>query len=122
MSFHRLGPRLYSAQGIFLLSNDADGDGSVLGNGADYEETDYTDPVYPTDFKVEVSGLDGTKAHVHIAMAKIANLIHQFAHGRPVPIVPTKVQILKSEIQGIWQIVLGIMFLGWVIIIQWLQK
>jgi len=55
-----------SRPGILLLSNDADGDGSVLSNGQDYEETDYTDPVYPTDFKVDVSGINGTKADVHI--------------------------------------------------------
>ena len=55
--------------GVLLLSNDADGDGSVLGNGADYEETDYTDPVYPTDFRVDVSGIDGTKADVEMHMA-----------------------------------------------------
>ena len=55
-----------SRPGILLLSNDADGDGSVLNNGQDYEETDYTDPVYPTDFKVDVSGIDGTKANVRI--------------------------------------------------------
>lgn len=52
--------------GILLLNNDIDGDGAVLGNGQDYEETDTTDPVYPTDFKVDVSGIDGTKADVRI--------------------------------------------------------
>jgi M6 family metalloprotease-like protein len=51
---------------ILLLNNDVDGDGAVLGNGQDYKETDSTDPVYPTDFKVEVSGIDGTKADVRI--------------------------------------------------------
>lgn len=49
-----------------IRSDDADDDGSVLGNGEDYEETDYTDPVYPTDFKVEVNGIDGMKADVHV--------------------------------------------------------
>jgi M6 family metalloprotease-like protein len=52
--------------GILLLNNDIDGDGAVLGNSQDYEETDTTDPVYPTDFKVDVSGIDGTKADVHV--------------------------------------------------------
>ncbi|MDY7224819.1 CARDB domain-containing protein [Hyalangium rubrum] len=51
---------------ILLLNNDGDGDGSVLGNGQDYEETDTTDPVFPTDFRVDVSGEDGTKAEVRI--------------------------------------------------------
>ncbi len=45
---------------ILLLNNDVDGDGAVLGSGQDYEETDTTDPVYPTDFKVDVSGANGT--------------------------------------------------------------
>jgi M6 family metalloprotease-like protein len=52
--------------GILLLNNDIDGDGAVLGNSQDYEETDTTDPVYPTDFKVDVSGIDGTKADVRV--------------------------------------------------------
>ena len=51
---------------LLLLNNDIDGDGSVLSNGQDYKETDTTDPVYPTDFKVDVSGLDGTKADVRV--------------------------------------------------------
>jgi len=55
-----------SRPGILLLNNDLDGDGAVLGNSQDYEETDTTDPVYPTDFKVDVSGIDGSKADVRI--------------------------------------------------------
>lgn len=55
-----------SRPGILLLNNDIDSDGAVLGNGQDYEETDSTDPVYPTDFRVDVSGIDGTKADVRI--------------------------------------------------------
>jgi M6 family metalloprotease-like protein len=51
---------------ILLLNNDGDGDGAVLGNGTDYEETDTTDPVFPTDFKVDVSGINGSKADVRI--------------------------------------------------------
>ena len=51
---------------ILLLNNDIDGDGAVLGNGQDYEETDTTDPVYPTDFKVDVSGVDGAKADLRV--------------------------------------------------------
>jgi len=55
-----------SRPGILLLTNDTDGDGAVLGNGNNYRETDFTDPVYPTDFSVDVSGIDGTKADVRI--------------------------------------------------------
>lgn len=55
-----------SRPGILLLNNDIDGDGAVLGNGQDYEETDTTDPVFPTDFRIDVSGIDGSKADVRI--------------------------------------------------------
>jgi M6 family metalloprotease-like protein len=55
-----------SRPGILLLNNDADGDGAVLTNGTDYEETDTTDPVFPTDFKVDVNGVDGSKADVRV--------------------------------------------------------
>jgi M6 family metalloprotease-like protein len=51
---------------VLLLNNDIDGDGAVLANGTDYEETDTTDPVFPTDFRVDVSGIDGTKANVRV--------------------------------------------------------
>lgn len=52
--------------GILLLNNDIDGDGAVLTNGQDYEETDTTDPVFPTDFKVDVNGVNGSKADVRV--------------------------------------------------------
>lgn len=55
-----------SRPGILLLNNDVDGDGAVLGNNQDYEETDTTDPVYPTDFKVDVSGINGSKADARV--------------------------------------------------------
>jgi M6 family metalloprotease-like protein len=48
-----------SRPGILLLNNDVDGDGPVLGNGQDYRETDFSDPTYPTDFEVDVSGING---------------------------------------------------------------
>ncbi len=51
---------------ILLLNNDADGDGSVLDNGDDYKETDFSDPAYPTDFMVEASGIDGSKGDITI--------------------------------------------------------
>ena len=41
-------------------------DDSVLTNGDSYSETDFTDPTYPTDFKISVSGIDGVKADVKI--------------------------------------------------------
>ena len=49
-----------------LLNNDIDGDGAVLGNGQDYEERDSSDPMFPTDFTADVSGIDGTKANLRI--------------------------------------------------------
>ncbi len=51
---------------ILKVPNDSDNDGSVLINGTDYRETDTTDPTYPTDFRVSVSGINGTKADVKI--------------------------------------------------------
>lgn len=47
---------------IILVGNDLDSDGSVLTNGADYEATDSSDPTYPTDFKLSVSGITADKA------------------------------------------------------------
>ncbi len=52
--------------GLLLLSSDTDGDGPVLANGQDYRETDNTDPVYPVDFDVDVNGIDGSKADLHV--------------------------------------------------------
>jgi M6 family metalloprotease-like protein len=49
-----------------LLLPPSNGDGAVLGNGQAYAETDFSDPTFPTDFKVSVSGIDGSKADVHI--------------------------------------------------------
>ncbi|EWZ34056.1 uncharacterized protein FOBCDRAFT_277547 [Fusarium oxysporum Fo47] len=51
---------------IIRVPNDPDGDGSVLINGRDYRETDQTDPTFPTDFRISVSGIDGTKADIKI--------------------------------------------------------
>ena len=71
-----------SRPGILLLNNDIDGDGAVLGNGQDYEETDTTDPVYPTDFKVDVNGINGSKSDVHIRYGVNSQVpILRFAHG-----------------------------------------
>ncbi|MCI3239854.1 hypothetical protein [Streptomyces spinosisporus] len=51
---------------ILLLRSDGDDSGPVLGNGGVYTETDHSDPLFPTDFSISVSGIDGTKADVHI--------------------------------------------------------
>ena len=55
-----------SRPGLLLLNNDLDGDGAVLGNSQDYRETDTSDPVYPTDFRMDVSGINGIKADVRL--------------------------------------------------------
>lgn len=55
-----------SRPNILLVNNDIDGDGSVLINGGDYEETDNSDPTYPTDFRLSVSGITAAKADVKI--------------------------------------------------------
>jgi M6 family metalloprotease-like protein len=56
----------FTRPGILLLPNDADGDGSVLANGQDYEETDFTSAGFPADFRVDIAGVDGTKADVRV--------------------------------------------------------
>lgn len=55
-----------SRPNILLVNNDIDGDGPVLINGGDYKETDNTDPTYPTDFRLSVSGITTAKADVKI--------------------------------------------------------
>jgi len=53
--------------GLLKVPNDPDGDGSVLVNGLDYEETDMTNGLtYPVPFRIVVNGIDGTKANVTI--------------------------------------------------------
>lgn len=55
-----------SRPAILLLNNDSDGDGSVLAATKDYKETDYSDPTFPTDFRVSVNGISTTKADVRV--------------------------------------------------------
>ncbi len=55
-----------SRPSILLVNNDPDGDGSVLINGKDYKETDSSDPTYPTDFRLSVSGITANKADVKV--------------------------------------------------------
>jgi len=52
--------------GLLLLPPDTDSEGAALSNGENYRETDYSDPTYPTDFRVDVSGIDASKADVRI--------------------------------------------------------
>lgn len=40
--------------------------GVALANTESYQETDYSDATYPTDFRADVSGIDGLKADVRI--------------------------------------------------------
>ena len=61
---------------ILLLRSDGNDSGAVLGNGGFYTETDNSDPLFPTDFRVDVSGIDGTKADVRIRYG---------VNGRPDP-------------------------------------
>lgn len=49
-----------------LLLAPTGGNGAVLDSGQSYQETDFSDPTYPTDFKAEVSNLNGTTADVRI--------------------------------------------------------
>ena len=55
---------------ILLLNDDEDGDGSVLYNGQNYTETDTTDNSNST-FRLEVSGVDGSKADVRVRYGPI---------------------------------------------------
>ncbi len=63
---------------IIRVPNDADNDGSVLTNGLDYRETDTTDPTFPTDFRLSVSGINASKADV---------LVQYGVNSRPDPAI-----------------------------------
>jgi M6 family metalloprotease-like protein len=56
----------FSRPGLLLLPPDTDSEGAALSNGENYRETDFSDPTYPTDFRVDVSGIDANKADVRI--------------------------------------------------------
>ena len=81
---------------ILLLNNDIDGDGAVLGNGQDYEETDTTDPVYPTDFKIDVSGVNGSKADVRVRYGVNSRPDPPSVPGRPGPTGSGRARTSKS--------------------------
>lgn len=51
---------------ILKIPNDPDGDGPALTNGLDYRATDVSNPTYPTDFRISVSGINGVTASVRI--------------------------------------------------------
>jgi M6 family metalloprotease-like protein len=51
---------------MLLLGNDPDGDGSALRTGENYRETDFSDPTFPTDFRVDVTGIAGDVATVRV--------------------------------------------------------
>jgi M6 family metalloprotease-like protein len=51
---------------ILLLANDPDGDGPVLGNGANYRETDHSSPIFPVEFQADASGIGGAAASLRI--------------------------------------------------------
>ncbi len=51
---------------IILLRNDPDGDGPILTSGEDYEETDVSDPLFPTDFNVTVVSTTANTATVRL--------------------------------------------------------
>jgi hypothetical protein len=46
---------------ILLLANNP-----VQGNGGSYAEVDHSTPIYPVEFRTDVSGIDGTKADLRI--------------------------------------------------------
>jgi M6 family metalloprotease-like protein len=78
----------YERPPILFLGDDEDNDGSVLGNGKDYKETDSTDGTGGVPFSVTVSGIDGNKAIVHIQYA---------SSGRPDPSIRNYPGVLPGQ-------------------------
>lgn len=56
----------FSRPGLLLLPPDSDAEGAALSDGENYRETDFSDPTFPTDFRVDVSGITAAKADVRI--------------------------------------------------------
>lgn len=56
----------FTRPALLLLPPDTDSEGAALSNGENYRETDWSDPTFPTDFRVDVSGIDGSKADVRV--------------------------------------------------------
>jgi len=61
---------------VLLLADHANDDGAVLGNGGSYRDTDYTTPGFPQELRVDVSGVDGSKADLRLRYG---------TNGRPDP-------------------------------------
>lgn len=56
----------FSRPAILLLPADTTPTGEALALGEDYRETDFTDPTYPADFRVEVTALDASRASLRV--------------------------------------------------------
>lgn len=61
---------------VLLLPTHTNDDGAVLSNGQKYIDTDYTTPGFPQEFRVDVSGINGSGADVRVRYG---------ANGRPDP-------------------------------------
>jgi M6 family metalloprotease-like protein len=62
----------FARPAILLLPPDTDSEGAALSNGENYRETDFSDPTFPTDFRVDVSGIDGDKADLRVRYGVLA--------------------------------------------------
>lgn len=62
----------FARPAILLLPPDTDNEGAALSNGENYRETDFSDPTFPTDFRVDVSGIDGSKADLRVRYGVLA--------------------------------------------------
>jgi M6 family metalloprotease-like protein len=56
----------FSRPAILLLPPDTTPQGDALSAGEDYRETDFSDPTYPADFRVDVTAIDASKADLRI--------------------------------------------------------
>jgi M6 family metalloprotease-like protein len=68
----------FSRPAILLLPPDTDAQGAALSNGEDYRENDFSDPTWPADFRVDVSGIDAAKADLRIRYGVL---------GKPDPLI-----------------------------------
>lgn len=62
----------FARPAILLLPPDTGNEGAALSNGENYRETDFSDPTFPTDFRVDVSGIDGSKADLRVRYGVLA--------------------------------------------------
>lgn len=56
----------FSRPGILLLPPDSTPHGDVLSAGEDYRETDFSDPTFPSDFRVDVTAIHPDRAELRI--------------------------------------------------------